>query len=503
MYVAFYGRVSTEEQADRGNIAGQVDFARKYFSLHGGEEKVEGYGIYLDEGVSGTLPLDARPGGAALMADARSGKVGAVYFYRLDRLARSTRVVLDTYKELENLNVSIKSMTESFDTGTPVGKFFMTLLASIAALERDTILERTQMGKERKAREGCWTSGPPPFGYRIGPDKRLSVYCPEAETVRLIFRLYSGGMTMVPLAEYLNARDIPTPNVSKEWKRAAAGTWQAGHISIILRSTVYRGEYFTMRRSKKGRGGTVIKVPAIVTGEEFDRAAALMAQNGDLSRRLRGRAYPLGGLIYCGLCGRAMVGNSGGSGRRYYRCSGTVNRGRGRECSSGQVRAGDLERVIWEDIKEFIKNPGNYSQKVVQRLEDQKKKVSPENEEVGDLERAIAAKRSARSKVLSLAARSLVSEEEAERELQSLAGDLDLLIRRRDGLLDYKSRLEENRVTPESAPLLMKKIALMMERTEPRGDIIKLLAERVVVTAKGPMNEGDCHVSVYYRFKEP
>ncbi|MHB8157730.1 MAG: recombinase family protein, partial [Desulfocucumaceae bacterium] len=186
MFAAFYGRVSTEEQADRGNISNQVDFAGKYFELNGPAEKIEGFENYLDEGVPGTIPLDKRPEGSRLMTDARAGKISAVYFYRLDRLARSTQIVLNTYNELESLNIIIKSMTEAFDTGTPVGKFFMTLLASIAALERDTILERTQIGKERKTRDGFWTSGPPPFGYRIGPDKKLAVHDPEAETVRLI-----------------------------------------------------------------------------------------------------------------------------------------------------------------------------------------------------------------------------------------------------------------------------------------------------------------------------
>jgi site-specific DNA recombinase len=354
--VAFYGRVSTEEQADRGNITSQVAFAHEFFKLHSDADNITGYELYLDDGVSGTLPLDERPEGARLLQDARLGRFSAVYFYRLDRLARSTQVVLNTYYELEKFGISIKSMTEAFDTGTPVGKFFMTLLASIAALERETILERTQMGKLRKAREGCWTSGPPPFGYRIGTDKKLVVFPPEAETIRLIFKLYNEGMTMASIAEYLNAIGAATPNLSKKNKTVSTGLWQAGHISIIVRSTIYTGKYETMRRSKKGRRSETVRVPAIIPDDDFEKAKRILRSKGNVARSAKGRRYLLRGLIYCGHCGLSMVGNSSGGQRFYYRCTGTVNRGYGKTCSNKQVKALDIEKAVWDEIKSFVKS---------------------------------------------------------------------------------------------------------------------------------------------------
>jgi len=100
--------------------------------------------FYLDEGISGTIALSERPAGSKLVLDAKNKKFDILFIYRLDRLARNVKNVLDTYDLLEKQNIALKSMTEAFDTGTPTGKFFMTLLASIAALERETILERTQ-----------------------------------------------------------------------------------------------------------------------------------------------------------------------------------------------------------------------------------------------------------------------------------------------------------------------------------------------------------------------
>lgn len=503
MRVGFYGRVSTEEQADRGNITGQVEFARKYFELHGEAEKIDSYEMYLDEGVSGVLPLEERPAGARLLDDARTGKIAVVYFYRLDRLARSTQVVLNTYNQLEKLNVSIKSMTEAFDTATPVGKFFMTLLASIAALERDTILERTQLGKERKSREGCWTSGPPPFGYRIGPDKRLVVYEPEAETVRLIFQLYSEGMSMAPLAEYLNAREIPTPTVSKKWKSVSPGRWCAGHISIILRNPVYMGEYRTMRRSKKNKTPAVIPVPAIIPADLYQRTGKLLAEYGDFARGRRGRQYLLRGVIFCGQCGLAMVGNSSGGrgGRHYYRCTGTVNYGRGRSCTNRQVRAQDIEQAVWGDIREFIKNPGKVADALKNLLASGKKDIEPVDRELERVEQAIEDKRAARARILSLLARALITGQEAEGQLKRLAAEIDLLSRRRDDLLTRLLESQHQRNQATDMAILLEKLSLLVDSLPPKPEIIKLLVSRVEVTTGEGEGKKTVRAAVYYRFR--
>ena len=129
---AFLGRVSSDEQEEKGTIENQVAYARKYIELHGPEDGIDEMEFYLDDGVSGTIPLEERPDGRRLVEDSKAGKFKTLYVYRLDRLARSVKIVLDVYELLEAHNVALKSMTESFDTGTPTGKFFMTLLANIS-----------------------------------------------------------------------------------------------------------------------------------------------------------------------------------------------------------------------------------------------------------------------------------------------------------------------------------------------------------------------------------
>ncbi|MHB8156554.1 MAG: recombinase family protein, partial [Desulfocucumaceae bacterium] len=322
---------------------------------------------------------------------------------------------------------------------------------------------------------------------------------PVAETVRLIFRMYSEGMCIVSLAEYLNARGILTPNISKAWKNAGAGLWQAGHISIILRSPAYIGEYLTMRRSTKGKEGTVMQIPAIVRADQFERAGKALAEKGAAARGSRGRHYLLRGIIYCGHCGLAMVGSTGGNSKPYYRCTGTVNRGAGKKCGSRQVQAGEIESMIWSDIKKFIRSPGEETELIREGLNRPKSELRPPSDELYPVEKAIFVKKDARSKIISMIARGFIKQEEAEKELQILASEIDLLSRRRELLL----RLGEKSSLPgvfEGFAGLLEKLAQRVDALPPSGEVVRLLVKRVEVSTGEQNGKPVSRVSVYYRF---
>lgn len=113
---AVYVRVSSEDQADRGTIQNQVEFATKYCDLH---QLLIGE-WYRDDGISGTIPLEKRPDGSRLVQDARDKRIDTLLVYMPDRLGRTARVILNAVYELEQYDVKVKSMTEPFDTGDPV-----------------------------------------------------------------------------------------------------------------------------------------------------------------------------------------------------------------------------------------------------------------------------------------------------------------------------------------------------------------------------------------------
>lgn len=498
---AFYGRNSSDEQAERGTIQAQVEFAKKYFDLH----EIKEYEMYLDEGVSGTKALKDRDDSARMLEDVKAGRVKTVYVYRLDRLARSVKHVIDTYDFLESHDVRLVSMTEAFDTATPTGKFFMTLLASIAALERETILERTQLGKQRRARAGNWVSGAAPFGYRITDEKKLEIYEPEAETVKLVFSLYREGMSTVEVAKYLNAREIPTPSRSKGTRNKSVGKWHAGHISIILRNKAYSGFYEYLKRSKKRTETIKMEVPQIIDQELFNHTQHLLSVNADVARGKKGRNYLLRGLIYCGECGRAMVGSSGDSksGRVYYRCTGTFDMGQGKTCNSKMVRATAIEAAAWQDVKEILMHPEQFTEIVEKVLAKNKQDAEPIQNELAEIEEAILSKQTARKNILSLLTRSKITESEADAELETLASEISSLTARKEFLFSRQESSKQMEIDIINTKMVFDLIKESLDEIneEDKAGLIRRMIRRIDVFTK--LNEQGKRVSVsryHYRF---
>ena len=81
---------------------------------------------------------------------------------RLDRLARSTRDLLDIVHEIETNGAKLKALTDSWaDTTTPTGKLILTVLGGLAEFERSLIAERTAEGRDRARRAGRRLGRPP------------------------------------------------------------------------------------------------------------------------------------------------------------------------------------------------------------------------------------------------------------------------------------------------------------------------------------------------------
>ncbi len=141
---ALYARVSTLEQ----HVETQLYDLRQLAQQRGFEVVAE----YTDHGVSGTKAR--RPGLDALMADARKRKFSVVLVAAFDRVARSTRHFLQVIDEFDSLGIEFVSRRENIDTSGPMGRLFLTLIASIAELEADLIKERIRAGMRRRRLEG-------------------------------------------------------------------------------------------------------------------------------------------------------------------------------------------------------------------------------------------------------------------------------------------------------------------------------------------------------------
>ena len=184
--VAIYVRVSTQEQAQEGySIDAQTERLQAYCRA----KDWTVFGVYTDAGYSGSNTK--RPDLQRLLTDVRAGLVDCVLVYKLDRLSRSQK---DTLMLIEDTflaaGVAFVSMSENFDTSTPLGRAMVGILSVFAQLEREQIRERMAMGRAERARQGLYHGGGwKPFGYDY-VDGRLVVNPIEAEAVKDTYRLF-------------------------------------------------------------------------------------------------------------------------------------------------------------------------------------------------------------------------------------------------------------------------------------------------------------------------
>lgn len=347
---AVYCRVSTMEQATEGwSIGEQKDKLAHYASAQG----YDLVGVFSDEGFSGKDLF--RPNMQKLIEEVKLGKINVVLVYKLDRLSRHVKDVLELVDLFDKHNVTLYSLSENFDLSSPFGRAALKMMATFAELERETIVERMEMGKLARAKDGRYTcpGNNCPFGYRHDKkNDRLIIDKNEAEIVRKIFDLYvNHGYTFRKLYEYCKAA---YPDVKYFNNQMCC--------KPIVERPMYAGYY-------RYRGGELIKgtnFEPIISYDLFLQAQAQVDKNR--TKRLSDSSpYLLTGLILCGRCGNRYVGKmyerytkrADGTHTKHYRyrdygCAARLKRDknyRPAKCDNDIYRADELERIVEDYIR--------------------------------------------------------------------------------------------------------------------------------------------------------
>ncbi|NEG85485.1 helix-turn-helix domain-containing protein [Pantoea agglomerans] len=126
--------------------------------------------------------------------------------WKLDRLGRSMRHLVMLTEELRERGVNFRSLTDSIDTSTPMGRFFFHVMGALAEMERELIVERTRAGLAAARDKG-----------RVGGRRRKMT----AETVERARRMLAQGATLLQVSLVLDVsektiyRYIPAPEQKK------------------------------------------------------------------------------------------------------------------------------------------------------------------------------------------------------------------------------------------------------------------------------------------------
>lgn len=196
MAVYGYARVSTGRQASEGE---SLDVQRRmiegYCHMHG----LDLDRVIVEEGVSGSIPLDQRPAGADMLAMLNDGDI--VVAAKLDRCFRSALDALNVVEQLKQRGVKLHLLDLGGDiAGNGLSKLFLTIAAAFAEAERDRIRERVSQSKADQKQRGRYLGGRRPFGWQIDKHGALIEDAAEQAMIAEMIDMRAAGLALRKIA---------------------------------------------------------------------------------------------------------------------------------------------------------------------------------------------------------------------------------------------------------------------------------------------------------------
>lgn len=272
---------------------------------------------YYPEVVSGES-LYARPQMLQMLEAVEAERYDAVLCMDLDRLSRGRMkdqgIILDAFRDSGTLIVTpdkVYDLADEIDDELAEFKTFMS------RREYKIINKRLRRGLQRSIREGCYVANAP-YGYkRVTIDRKptLEIFEPEANFVRIMFRMYASGYGCQAIANQVNAMGA-RPHRSPAFSRNS--------VAKILHNPVYIGKIVWDQKThiKKNTKGNQKKItiynppekwtitdglhPPIIDNETYDTVQAIMQDRYRPSKQDGTVKSPLAGLIKCANCGGNM-----------------------------------------------------------------------------------------------------------------------------------------------------------------------------------------------------
>lgn len=354
--VALYARFSSDNQRSE-SIDAQIRAMQAYCKQHN-FVIVE---TYIDEAKSATT--DRRPAFQQMICDSSARTFNILLVHKLDRFARNRYDSAVYKRELKKNGVTVYSVLENLDN-SPESIMMEAVLEGMSEYYSQNLAREVMKGMRETAIQCKHTGGIPPLGYDVDPDTRkLVINEEEADTVRLIFNMYSDGQGYSAILDRLHLLGRQT--------KSGKG-FQKNSLYSILSNPKYKGLFVFNRSSAKNTVGTrnthlykndedIIFVeggcPQIVDTEVYEKVQAILTEHKHTGGRANAKeSYLLSGKVFCRECGRSMVGNARYSGRNKllyvtYRCP-----SRKYACSNKEQNRDYLERFVVELIEREILN---------------------------------------------------------------------------------------------------------------------------------------------------
>ena len=283
--------------------------------------------------------------GFSLMKESITTKaVDFLYVWRLDRISRNVSDLLDLYDFCSQYGVTIVSIADPITaTGDSLARFQISVVGSVAQLQRELIAENQRIGLRRKHDLGLHLTARVPFGYRYISTDKIVIQEEEAEIVRRVYELYLGGIGYKRICSIFAAEGV----------MVRGNPFRVHNVRNILTNAFYSGYI------DNEFGITKAIHPSIVTRKMQDDVRKI--QQSRHVKKKDFRRHVLTGKIRCPHCGKNLsihiVGPSR-KGRRYnklyyYICPSNSANGK-LSCEGIHLRAEQIEVQAVTAVREFL-----------------------------------------------------------------------------------------------------------------------------------------------------
>jgi len=485
MNCAIYCRVSTERQKERHTIDSQIRILPEL-------AKSKGYTLlqpyYIDDGFSAET-VEGRPAFKKLLEDAEDKKFDAIGVIDFDRLTRSQKLIdLAIIKDIFRRNqIKIVTPSQEYDFQDEEDDFISDLMGILSKREKRKILKRMFRGRIEALKQGRYVGGFIPYGYVWNKEKKSYEIEPEeAKVIRIIFSLCNRGLSETSIVSHLNSINA----LSKTGK-----PWREGTVHRMLKNPAYYGDFHTNKKDKTGikkekDEWVIVKIPAIISKEEFDLAQEKLKARRLYSGKSNINDYLCSKLLYCGNCGKRMYGITV-QGRKpehakhsYYRCCSRNWKKARIECDFPYLKVSDVDEAVWKCIENLIKNP-----EVLDKAIKTEEPIGTAEKDMKHYEKLLEKNELEKSRVLRLFRKGRISESDTDKQLEDITKEKELI----EGNFNLSKMSKEKRHIDKKQLLsLQERIRGMRERL----DKLTFLDKQQILRSICP-GTGDNNIIVY------
>ena len=309
--VAAYCRVSTDTDEQATSYDEQISH---YTERINNEPSWELAGICTDDGISGTN-TKKREGFNKMIEECMAGKIDLIITKSISRFARNTVDCLKYIRMLKEKGVEIHFEKENIRTFDSQGEIMITIMASLAQQESESLSKNVKMGLKFRYQRGKISINHNWFlGYTKDEEGNLIIVPEQAEVVKRIYREYLDGSSMDQIKAGLERDGVKNGAGRKKW-----GTT---NIKQILTNEKYVGDAMlqktvtidTLNKTRVANDGREVQYyiedhhEAIVSRAVFSRVQEEIKRRADMKKQKRTYSgkYGLSNVCRCGNCGAAL-----------------------------------------------------------------------------------------------------------------------------------------------------------------------------------------------------